>query len=422
MEATTDAPVGALLQSATARAPRRYDIDALRVIAFGLLILYHVGMSYVLDWGWHVKSAYQTEALQLPMLMLNQWRMPLIFMISGLAMSFVIGKYDGWQLAGRRSVRLLVPLVFGMLVVVPPQAYYQALTNGVIEPGYGDFLWRYFSFQGWPEGAFDGSDPGITWNHLWYLPYLLTYTLLLIPLAAFLGGPGARIVSAFRKLRGAWLILIPILPLMLYGNFVFPYFPDITHDLINDGYAHVMYGTFFLYGFLMARDAGLWAEIARLRWVTLILAVSAFASLLFLTEVLPDDTSTLQDQALMVVIYLNRWSWLLLALGWGHHLLNRSFRWLPYATEAVYPWYILHQSIIVVVGYNLARFSLGAVVEPALVLAATVGGCLLIHEFVIRRTGWLRPLFGVNAVARSPVGRQEHAEMPALGARLGDVN
>ena len=64
---------------------RRHDIDALRVIAFGLLILYHVCMFYVLDWGWHVKSTYQAEWLQWPMQFVNQWRMPLLFVISGLA-------------------------------------------------------------------------------------------------------------------------------------------------------------------------------------------------------------------------------------------------------------------------------------------------------------------------------------------------
>ena len=86
---------------------RRYDVDALRVFAFGLLILYHVGMFYVADWGWHVKSAYQAEWLQLPMQLVNQWRMPILFVISGLAVSFVWGRYSPGELARRRIVRLL---------------------------------------------------------------------------------------------------------------------------------------------------------------------------------------------------------------------------------------------------------------------------------------------------------------------------
>jgi hypothetical protein len=142
-----------------------------------------------------------------------------------------------------------------------------------------------------------------------------------------------------------------------------------------------MYGTFFLLGFLIGRDEGLWQEMARLRWLTLGGAILLFGAL------------NLTDN--MLVIYLNRWLWLLAAFGWGYQLLNRPMRWLPYATEAVYPWYILHQTITVVLGYNLATLSLGPVVEPVLVLGGTILGCLVLHEFVIRRTPLLRPLFGL---------------------------
>jgi glucan biosynthesis protein C len=144
-----------------------------------------------------------------------------------------------------------------------------------------------------------------------------------------------------------------------------------------------MYGTFFFLGFLIGRDEGIWQEFARLRFVTLAGAVLMFV-LFNLTDYL-------------VVVYLNRWLWLMAVFGWGYRYLNRPRKWLPYATEAVYPWYILHQTITVVLGYQLARLSLGPVVEPLLVLAGTIGGCWALHEFVIRRTRLLRPLFGLSA-------------------------
>ncbi len=97
-------------------------------------------------------------------------------------------------------------------------------------------------------------------------------------------------------------------------------------------------------------------------------------------------------------------------LGWGHHLLNRPMRWLPYATQAVFPWYILHQTIIVVVGFNLAKFSLGPVVEPILVLGLTVGGCFVGYEYIIRRIPFLHPLFGVGANAPPPHKKESAAE------------
>ena len=382
--------------SATQHA-RRYDIDALRVMAFGLLILFHVGMFYVLDWGWHVKSTYQAEWLQAPMLFTNQWRMSLLFLISGLAVSFIWQKYTAGQFALRRIWRLLVPLLFGMAFIISPQCYYEALNKGIIEPGYLTFMGQYLTFQDFPGEAWAGEEQiHWTWNHLWYLPYLLFYTLLLIPVGKLIDGPAAIVRRGFRRLRGAWIVVVPVLPLMVYFNLVFPHFPDITHALVDDWYAHAMYSTFFLYGFLIGRDAGTWRELSRLKKTTLALAVVFFALFLARGDLLPNDNSVWQQQLGALITYLNRWLWMITVLGWGHHLLNRPMKWLPYATEAVYPWYILHQTITLVVGYNLSQLQLGGLVESMLVLVATLGGCLVLHEFVIRRVRILRPFFGLK--------------------------
>jgi len=376
---------------------RRYDIDALRVFAFGLLILFHVGMFYVQDWGWHVKSSYQAEWLQLPMLFTNQWRMSLIFLISGLAVSFIWRKYTAGQFALRRIRRLLVPLLFGMAFIIAPQCYYEALNKGIIEPGFPTFMGQYLTFQDFPGEAWAGEEQiHWTWNHLWYLPYLLFYTLVLIPVGRLIDGPAAIVRERFRELRGVWIILIPVVPLLVWFNLVYPSFTDITHAFFDDWYAHAMFSTFFLYGFLIGRDEGLWAELTRLRTVTLVLAVAFFVLFLVRGEFLPDQSSNWQKQLGALITYLNRWLWIMTALGWGHYLLNKPMKWLPYATEAVYPWYILHQTIILVVGYNLSKLQLGGFVESLLVLAATLGGCLVLHEFVIRRTRILRPFFGLK--------------------------
>jgi peptidoglycan/LPS O-acetylase OafA/YrhL len=102
---------------------RRNDIDALRALAFAVLILYHLGMLYVAGEDWHIRSPHSYEWLKLPMLFVNRWRMDLIFLISGLSVNFLLRDVGADRFVASRSWRLLLPLVFGCLVVVPIQPY-----------------------------------------------------------------------------------------------------------------------------------------------------------------------------------------------------------------------------------------------------------------------------------------------------------
>lgn len=389
---------------------RRHDIDALRVLAFALLIFYHVGMFYVAGWGWHVKSAYTAEWLQVPMLLVNQWRLPLLFLISGVGVHFLLRRASPGRFAILRTRRLLIPLIFGMLVIVPPQAWVQAMYTGAFEGGYAAFLADYFGFRDWPEGAFDGSDIGVTWNHLWFLPYLLFYSLILAALLpAFRSAHGQRLVGAFRSLRARRLYLLPVLPFVIYAWTLRQHFPE-THAFFDDWYAHAVYGTVFLLGYAIGRDRGLWAEFARLRGVSSGLAAMSFTVLMIANAWWPEEPAVWMNALVRMLICFNSWFWLMAVLGWGHRLLNRPFRWLPYANEAVYPWYVLHQTITVLLGYWLSPMTLGAVAEPMLLIGGTLVGCLVVHEFVVRRSRLLRQLFGLHITSpprESRVGPQQ---------------
>ncbi|GAB3383281.1 acyltransferase family protein [Lysobacter fragariae] len=391
---------------------RRYDIDALRALAFALLILYHWCMLYVAgdDWGWHIKSPHLAEWLQLPMLVVNRWRMDLIFLISGLSVHFLLRGGDGstGRFIAQRSWRLLLPLVFGCLVVVPIQPYVQGVSNGLVEPGYIDFLVRYFGHtQPWPEGAFDGWEHGFTWNHLWYLIYLWCYTVVFAVALPLL----KRLPNPLTGLRGTALLTVPALPLLLWTLTLQPFFED-TGDLIHDWYRHAIYFTVFLYGWWLGTDAGVWDELVRLRRRALCSALVLVTIYLAMVFGLADDSPEWVMLVGRTVRNFYIWMALCAILGWGKALLNRRFRWLPWATEAVYPWYVLHQSLIVVIAYWLLPLRLGVVVEPALVLLGTVAGCWLLFEGV-RRVDWLRPCFGMKRRSRVVVaGEPEPA--PAL--------
>ena len=376
---------------------RRHDIDALRALAFALLILYHWCMLYVggEDWDWHLKSSYLGEWLQVPMLFVNRWRMDLIFLISGLSVHFLLRDTRPGRFIAQRSWRLLLPLTFGCLVVVPVQPYVQGIAHGAVEPGYLHFLADYFGGRQWPRDAFDGWEHGFTWNHLWYLIYLWCYTMVFAALRPIL----RRLPNPFARLRGAWLLVLPALPLVLWTLTLQPLF-DETGDLIHDWYRHAIYFTVFLYGWWLGADNGVWDELVRLRRHALASALLLVSTYMAMVFGLPDD---LPEWVLVVGRTLrNLYIWMALCaiLGWGKACLNRPFRWLAWANEAVYPWYVLHQSLILLLAYWLLPLHLGPVLEPLLVLAGTVAGCALLHEFVIRRVRWLRPCFGLKPVVR----------------------
>jgi peptidoglycan/LPS O-acetylase OafA/YrhL len=378
---------------------RRHDIDALRAIAFAVLILYHLCMFYVADWGWHVKSVHLAAWLQVPMLFVNRWRMDLIFMISGMAAAFLLKPQAVWKFVRQRNWRLMLPLLFGMAVVVPIQPYAQGVTNGLVKPGFVQFLLDYYGGKPWPKNAFDGWQFGFTWNHLWYLFYLWVYTLALALLAKPLASAaGRRLTALLTGLRGWKLMTLPALPFLLYTVTLQDRFPD-NGDFIHDGYRNPVYFTIFLYGYLVAKDAGFWAEALRLRKASLTAALAIFVPYILLGRLLPDDAPHWQ----VIVIWTMRvayiWTMLLAILGWGHALLNRPFRWLPWATESVYPWYMLHQSLIVGIGFALMPYRLGPVTEPLVILAGTLAGCFVLSE-IVKRIPLLRPCFGLKARPR----------------------
>jgi len=374
------------------QSSRRHDIDALRALAFGMLILYHWAMLYVggEDWGWHLKSPHTSEWLQLPMLAVNRWRMDLIFLVSGLSVHFLLRDTRIGRFFVLRSWRLLLPLVFGMWVVVPIQPYAEGVANGAVEPGFLAFLARYYAGSTWPEGAFAGWEHGFTWNHLWYLAYLWVYTCvfaLILPLLR-------RLPNPLVKLRGAWLLVLPALPLAINTLLLQPHFDD-TGDLVNDWYRHSIYFTVFLYGWWLGTHEGVWAELVRLRRRALGGAVAMFAIYGACVFVLPEEVGETLQAGIWILRNLYIWWMLCAILGYGRAYLDRPFRWLPWANEAVYPWYVLHQSLIVALAFWLLPMHLGPIVEPALVLLGTIAGCALLHA-IIRRSAVLRPLFGLK--------------------------
>lgn len=367
---------------------RRHDLDWLRVLVFALLILYHVGMFFV-PWGWHIKNNTEYGWLRYPMLFLNQWRLPILFVISGMGTYYALSKRNAWQFAKERILRLYLPLAFGMLVIVPPQVYIERLAKQ-------QFTGPYLEF--WPLKAFMGIYPegNISWHHLWFLPYLLLFSLLLIPAFVYLrkhpDNPFLKWIN--KQVSKPMNIYVFIIPIYFAESLLEPFFP-VNHALIGDWFAFVFFLLLFFYGFLLISvQNSFWETVQKNRKKYLVSGILGFTVLLSIKVLLQDSIIVHFSEALVMVF--NLWSWLLTLFGYAAQYLNKPSKLLAYCNEAVYPFYILHQTVTIVLAYYIMNKTWGLLPKATILILGTFIISWLIYEFLIRRWKWIRPLFGLK--------------------------
>lgn len=362
---------------------RRYDLDWLRILAFGLLIFYHIGMVYV-PWGFHVNAVPAVDWLVGPMRLSNLMRLCLLFIISGIAVRYMVDKMTLAAFHRNRWLRLFLPLIFAVCVILPPQAYVEAVSKGIYSGDYFTFWASTYFSATWPEGM---MAPFPTYNHMWYVAYLFIYSLVLIGgLMGFRRLPRPLQQTASRSLdwllSGWRLALLPLVYLVVVVAPLEHHFGE-SHAFVGDWAAHVKYGFMMLLGFWIARREASWQTIwALLPYSALVALLAAFALLY-------------DDQIRPFAGPFWRWSILLTVFGLALKGLNHPSRALAYLTPAVYPFYILHQSLIVVGFYLLTDWHIPQALEAGLLVLFTFGGCFLLYEG-IRRVAALRPLFGLK--------------------------
>lgn len=403
------------------QSKRLYFLDWVRIAAFFLLILYHVGMYYV-TWDWHVKSPSASDAIEPLMLLSSPWRMSLLFLVSGVAAAFMLDKLGAARLAKQRSFRLLAPLVFGMFIIVPPQSYFEVIEQAGFTGDYLEFMKLYVSgYHGFCDK--DGCLDMPTWNHLWFLPYLWVYTLILALLGRSAGrsaGQGAgstgraeqgisvaaRTGAALANTLQGWrLIVLPAALLSVYRIVLLPHFPT-THNLVHDWHMHATYFSFFMAGALLAKQAQFWEGMESVRLPALGIALACWASLVSYYS-LPEALQTMLN-AQRVVYALCQWTAIVAACGFARRHLNFDSPKRQYLTEAVFPVYILHQTLIVCFAHGLKAAHIAPASEALILIVLTVTASFGIFE-IVRRIPLLRPFFGL--------GKETNAA-PMAGAAL----
>lgn len=375
---------------------RRHDLDWLRIAAFLVLIAYHVGMFFV-SWGWHVKSPDANEGPELAMMLVSPWRLALLFLISGVALRFLSDKLGSGGFARERAVRLLPVIAFGMIVVVMPQTWFELRQAGEIGPDFWSFYVEYLR----PSVLHGLITP--TWNHLWYVVYLLVYSLILAPLLPALRGIGeSRLGRAVGRLWDGrfgpiLLLALPLLPFIAYQVWLDPVFPT-THALIDDWANHAHRFTILLIGYFAAKSPAFWSGVKR-AWPAA-LALAALYAPVFAWAVAQQDTFWQGRDALLWAVRLGRiayaWCVIVTLLGLAQAFLRQADGPIRrYLTEAIFPVYIFHQTITVGTGYYIAEAGWNVWTQFWVLFVATLVGSFAGFELV-RRIAWLRPLFGLK--------------------------
>jgi hypothetical protein len=373
---------------------RHYGMDWLRIGAFGLLIFYHIGMVFV-PWSFQVKTAHPADWVAVPMLLTNAWRLTLLFVVSGYASRALYAKSASVRgFLGNRNARLLLPLLFGMAVIVPPQSWVELTTQHGYTQSFAWFFTRdYFRF-----GKLDGIILP-TWNHLWFVVYLWVYTLalallLLIPRIG-------RAQALFDRAFGGWgALLLPIGWLMVINVLLFHRAPE-THDLFHDGVAHLAYFPAFLFGFGLAGSKPAITALARHWQPAAALAVTGYLIVAAVEIAWPGNEVPPKaiSEAFRIAREVQCWASIAALIGIAERFWNRDSAWRPMLTEAVFPFYIIHQTVIVVVEYWLLPLHIGPVAEFAILVPVTVAGCWAFY-LIGRQIGWLRPLIGLRRRSR----------------------
>jgi len=365
------------------KSKRRYDIDWIRVIVFDILIIFHVGMFFN-TWDWHIKNNQQLEWLKYPMFFTSEWRIPILFVISGIGTKFALSFRSANDYIKERFSRLLLPFVVGVLVTVAPQVYFERLAEKSFDGSFIEFYPNFFNGI-YPNG-------NLSWHHLWFLPYLLLMSVLATPLFMILRKKGNNLVVWLRKLfeKSVWSIYIFLVPLFLTEFSLHPYFPT-THALWGDWYALLFYFVLFISGFiLICIGEPFWKAVCQLRWAALFIGIVAFSTLLMMIAY-DFGFSSVEK----VVKMLNMWSWIVCIFGFAGQFLNKESQIIKKRNEVVYPFYILHQSITIIIGFYLMNSSMSILIKFMIMTLGTFGGSWILTE-IIKKIKVLRPLFGLK--------------------------
>jgi peptidoglycan/LPS O-acetylase OafA/YrhL len=343
---------------------RRHDIDWLRVIAIGLLLIYHIAIIYQ-PWAMFlafIRSDELWEGLWQPMTMLNVWRIPILFYVSGMGLFFAMRKRTWTQLLLERTKRILVPFLFGIIAITP--------LHMLVFQKYYNMALDYYPHAG----------------HLWFLGNIFIYVLLLLPIFLVLKKNTNNLITKwlsklFKNPFGLMLVnVLFVVEVILVKPQLFAMYAETWHGFFL-GFLAFFFGYVFMY-----IGKPFWDTILKWRWLYV-----GIAAVLFTIRFVVFSTD---GPAYLTVIESN--SWIFAVFGFCYKYLNRPSKALSYLSKAAYPVYIIHMIVLYIGSYFILPLHWNPVLSFTLITALTFIGCFGIYEFFIRRIPLLHPLFGLK--------------------------
>jgi len=369
---------------------RQYYIDWLRIMLILSVFLFHIGMIFN-TWPWHIKNDEQYGGtLRQLMTFLHSWRMPLLFMLSGAGTYFALGKRTSGQYLSERFKRLVIPLAFGIFTLVPVQVYIEKINQFSSLVEYYPHM-----FEGiYPEGNF-------SWHHLWFIAYLFVISLFISPFLNFLRSERFQRFTTWieRIVIKPFALNIFIIPLLLSQIILRPFFETETNDLVNDWASITYYIIFFFAGFILLPVRKITEAMRKYR---LLYLAEVIAVTIVMFKV-PYMTRTEESGDIIrdVSSIFLAWSCAMTAIGFAKQYFNKNSPLRKLANEAIYPFYLLHQPVIVITGYFTLHFGVAVVWKVVIVLLSSFTLTTAIYWFLIRPFNLSRIIFGMKKLEKT---------------------
>jgi hypothetical protein len=348
-------------------------------------------MPFNAEWDWFVTNDERSRLLLEASFFVSRWRMALLFTIAGVGTSFALRRRTGRGYLAERAKRLLIPTVFATLVLVPPQVAAERMQDGAHFANPLEFLKTYANLVPYPDGNW-------SWHHLWFVGYLFVYSTLALPIFLWLRTDRGRALHERIDLALAtpWIYALCVPMGLAYAAFIEQFHGP--QDIFNDWAMFLLYFCTFVYGYLLGDRPRVWPTIEDRRRLSLGIALAAliFINILRWNRIEPPPDHSLPTLAYLALTGAMPWFWVLAILGYGRRYLNHNYRWLPYANEAAYPVYILHQTIVVGLAYYVVQLKEPIFAKYLFLAPTSLILTVAVYHLYVRPFRPLRTLFGMK--------------------------